>query len=51
MAQEIKLYTLESCRHCQTAKEYLRLRGIAYQEVDVQQNKKGFKKYRSNLQI
>jgi len=43
MAQEVKLYTLEACRHCQTAKEYLNLRGISYKEIDVQRNKTGFK--------
>ena len=43
MAQEIKIYTFTSCRHCQTAKQYLNEHGITYKEIDVQRDKTGFK--------
>jgi glutaredoxin 3 len=31
----VTLYTTESCVFCLRAKEYLRSRGVAYEEVDV----------------
>lgn len=46
MAKDIKLYTVSACRHCQATKQYLRERGIPYREINVQQDKAGFKELR-----
>jgi glutaredoxin len=42
MAQEVKLYTMQACRHCETVKEYLNMRGIAYKIIEVPRDKSGF---------
>jgi glutaredoxin len=43
MAQTVKIYTTQACRHCQTVKEYLNRSGIAYREIDVRRSRSGFK--------
>lgn len=43
MAQDVKLYTIQACRHCETVKEYLNMRGIAYKEIEVPRGKSSFK--------
>jgi alkyl hydroperoxide reductase subunit F len=39
MQKDVKVYTLPTCPHCKTAKEYLSQKGISYAEVDVGKNK------------
>jgi glutaredoxin len=43
MARKVKLYTIQECRHCETVKEYLNMRGIAYKEIELPRDKSGFK--------
>ncbi|HVF49786.1 MAG TPA: glutaredoxin family protein [Pyrinomonadaceae bacterium] len=35
---EIKMYTTEWCGDCRRAKRFLRERGIAYEEIDIEQH-------------
>lgn len=35
---EIKMYTTEWCGDCRHAKRFLRERGIAYEEIDIEQH-------------
>jgi glutaredoxin-like YruB-family protein len=39
LLKEVKIYTMPTCPHCKTAKEYLSQKGINYKEVDVSQNR------------
>ena len=39
MEKDVKVYTLPTCPHCKTAKEYLSQKGITYQEFDVGKDK------------
>jgi glutaredoxin 3 len=39
MEKNVKIYTLPTCPHCKTAKEYLSQKGITYQEFDVGKDK------------
>lgn len=34
----ITLYSTRNCRYCRQAREYLKLRGVRFQELDIQQN-------------
>ena len=38
MAKKIVVYTTSWCRDCEVAKRFLGERGIAYQEVDIEQH-------------
>ena len=44
MAQDVRLYSLEYCRHCEAAKDYLRQLGISFKEVVVQRHQSEFRK-------
>ena len=38
MARKIVVYTTPWCRDCKAAKRFLGERGIAYEEIDIEQN-------------
>lgn len=37
-APRITLYTTRNCPHCRRAKQYLKQKGLRFQELDVEQN-------------
>jgi len=43
MEKKVKMFSLSTCPHCKKAKAYLSEKGIAFENVDVRENKEGAK--------
>ncbi|NLI81337.1 MAG: NrdH-redoxin [Deltaproteobacteria bacterium] len=47
MEKKVKIYTTPGCHYCQQAKEYLTGRGVAFEALDVSQDREALKEMRS----
>lgn len=45
-SKRVVMYTTASCPACRAAKDYFARRGIAYQEIDVQQSRDGYEEFK-----
>ncbi|MEX1013545.1 MAG: glutaredoxin family protein [Candidatus Paceibacterota bacterium] len=40
----VRIYTLDNCKYCEMAKNFLRKKGVKFEEADIKENKESFKK-------
>lgn len=44
-APRITLYSTSRCAHCKQARQWLKQRGLRFQEFDIERNQRAFKDY------